>query len=228
MRELTVHQESSLLRPELRELAAEAIRSHQRARKCAAAAMRNIVRAGHALRKLRDLCDDAEWREIVARFDGSERTVQRYMLLAKYWPLLESAAPPNSLTSQRKAMRLLQTLLYGEPAPARVSGRRAGARGANPAGVIFDANDDLPRLPAARPPALESPAPAAPDGKSPDDGLERLYRELHRLLEGLLDDFVWRMSSDPMMKRARSLISDLFHRINQIERLRFVPTADQD
>jgi hypothetical protein len=128
-RELVVCNENCFASPKLQKLATTAYRAHLRARECAAKSVENMVRAGQALRKLRDLSDDTEWNAFLENnFDGSERTVQRYMYLAKHWSLLQAVAPPEALTSQRKAMQLLRTLLYGEGATAEAAGPRRKPR----------------------------------------------------------------------------------------------------
>ncbi|MGH7136616.1 MAG: hypothetical protein ACREHD_12815 [Pirellulales bacterium] len=124
-RELVVGNENPLFKPKLQKLAIAAERAHLRAHKHAAQSVANMARAGRSLRKFRDLADDKEWEDlIVHHFEGSERTVQRYMYLAKHWSLLEANAPPEGLTSQRKAIQLLRTLLYGERATGQVVGTR--------------------------------------------------------------------------------------------------------
>lgn len=225
--ELEVYQENQLLRPELRELAAVAVTSHKRARKCAALAMENIIRAGQALRKLRDLCDDGEWREFMSKFDGSERTVQRYMLLAKHWPMLESAAPPDSLTSQRKALRMLRTLLYGETSPASGSESRPKASGADPSAAAPEASDTSPR-PALEPPALEPPAPAALSGEMLKAALQRTYQDLLHVFEELCESLSSQRPAHPLVQQALATVYGAHSRFQEIGWSWFQAPAEGD
>jgi hypothetical protein len=113
----------------LDKLGRAARRAHDRVRACAAKAVENMVRAGQALCKARDLCDTEEWDEFVAKYlNKAERTAQTYMRLARSWPVLQAVAPPEALTSQRKALRLLNSLALGEPPAGSSAGQRQEAK----------------------------------------------------------------------------------------------------
>lgn len=183
-RELVVRSGNPLFKPKLQKLAEAAERAHLRAYKCAAKSVENMARAGQSLRKFRDLADDKEWEDlIVHHFDGSERTVQRYMYLAKHWSLLEANAPPKGLTSQRKAIQLLRTLLYGEGAtgPAVGTGRKRRAAApidVKPATVMSDASA------AAPPPCDATSATSSPAEREQRLAVTRIHDHvLHVLAE---------------------------------------------
>lgn len=182
-RELVVGNQNPLFKPKLQKLAIAAERAHLRAHKHAAQSVANMARAGRSLRKFRDLADDKEWEDlIVHHFDGSERTVQRYMYLAKHWSLLEANAPPEGLTSQRKAIQLVRTLLYGEGATGQVVGTRgkpcAAAIDVAPAAVIGDAS-------ALPPPPFE--ATSAPTSAAEDEQRTMLTRMYDHVLQVLAE-----------------------------------------
>lgn len=68
--------------------------------------------AGDALARAKDLVDDGGWgRWLLANFDGSKRTAQRYIKLARHWDELLSdpkRAPPRS---QREAAKTLKRMV---------------------------------------------------------------------------------------------------------------------
>lgn len=110
--DLVVREQNLMLNDTLAELGREALAAHDRVRQCAAEAVENMVRAGEALCKARDLCDTHQFNQFIAHhFRGKRRTAQTYMKLTRNWPALVAAAPPETLTSQRKALRILDRLL---------------------------------------------------------------------------------------------------------------------
>ena len=74
-------------RKTLKLLARSANQSHRWAANAAGAAMSHIVAAGHALLQAQDLCEEGGWlRWLRKSFDGSVRTAQRYMRVARHLP----------------------------------------------------------------------------------------------------------------------------------------------
>ncbi len=124
--DLTVRQQTAL-NAKLDRLGRAAHLAHERAKVCVAKLVENAARAGQSLCKARDLCDTDDWDDfLVNKFKGPERTAQRYMYIARHWTLLKAAAPPEALTSVRKATQLLNTLLVGEHSPDGAATRHRG------------------------------------------------------------------------------------------------------
>ena len=74
-------------RKTLKLLARSANVSHRWATASAGAAIAHMVAAGHALVQARDLCEEGGWlRWLRKSFDGSVRTAQRYMRVARHLP----------------------------------------------------------------------------------------------------------------------------------------------
>ena len=68
-------------------LARSANVSHRWAAASAGAAIAHMVAAGHALVQARYLCEEGGWlRWLRKSFDGSVRTAQRYMRVARHLP----------------------------------------------------------------------------------------------------------------------------------------------
>ena len=75
-------------------LSADINREHQLATEHAHAALAHAHRAGDLLRDAKATVGHGRWSEWIGEhFDGSERTAQRYMRLAKHWHELEAKAP---------------------------------------------------------------------------------------------------------------------------------------
>jgi hypothetical protein len=165
--ELVIHDAKFTAR--LDRLGRAAKQAHDRVRKCAIKAVENMVRSGQALCKARDLCDTVEWDQFVAKYFGrAERTAQTYMKLARNWPVLQAVAPPEALTSQRKALRLLNSLVLGEaPGTAAAGPRRKQRRGGA---------------------SLEPPAPAAAADEERRVALSRIYQQMLRVLANVTKD----------------------------------------
>jgi hypothetical protein len=99
-------------------LARTANRENKLATESAQNAIEHAVRAGDALCKARDLCDAGQWGNFIDKeFDGSLRTAQKYMRLAKNWRKLTANAPRAALTSQRKAAQVLSSIVAGDGIP---------------------------------------------------------------------------------------------------------------
>jgi hypothetical protein len=177
--ELAVRNEQPLLSEELARLGCEAREAHDRVRQCAAEAVENMVGAGQALRKARDLCDTDQFDAfITTHFRGKLRTAQTYMKLARHWSALRAVAPPETLTSQRKALRLLDKLIAGEEAaPRRTRASRAAAEvAASPAG---------PTAAETTPPTTASTGLSYEGRRA---ALRRIYDQMQRLLDELTED----------------------------------------
>ena len=79
---------------DLATLSADINREHHLATEHATAALEHAHRAGELLRDAKASVGHGQWAEWIAEhFDGSERTAQRYMRLARLWPQLEAKAP---------------------------------------------------------------------------------------------------------------------------------------
>ena len=75
------------LRKTLKLLAKAANMSHRWAAASAGAAINHMVGAGHALVQARELCEEGGWlRWLRKNFEGSVRTAQRYMRVARHLP----------------------------------------------------------------------------------------------------------------------------------------------
>jgi len=84
-------------------------RSHRWAVAAAGAAMAHVVAAGHALDQARDLCEEEGWlRWSRTNFEGSVRTVQRYMRVARHLPASAIDATRVSHRSQTALLRALR------------------------------------------------------------------------------------------------------------------------
>lgn len=186
--ELTTNNANPLFKPKLRKLAEAAERAHLRAFKYAARSVENMARSGRALRKFRDLADDKDWEDLILhKFEGSERTVQRYMYLAKYWSLLEANAPPEGLTSQRKAIQLIRRLLRSERATDELPATRGKRRPVAVIDVAPEAADCGTN--AAAPP---SPEAASATSSAADDhrrtSVARMYEDVLHILAELTEE----------------------------------------
>ena len=97
-------------------LAKSANQSHRWAAAAAAAALAHVVAAGHALVLARDLCDEGGWlRWLRDNFDGSVRTAQRYMRVARHLPASGLDPTRASHQSQRAFLRSIRGVVFGEP-----------------------------------------------------------------------------------------------------------------
>ncbi|HQU41583.1 MAG TPA: DUF3102 domain-containing protein [Pirellulales bacterium] len=95
-----------------------ASREHLRATGSAMDAIEHAVKSGEALAKARELCDWGLWEDFIKHdFNGSLRTAQRYMRLAKHWRQV-AAQHPMALTSQASAAKALTAIMRGDAAPA--------------------------------------------------------------------------------------------------------------
>lgn len=159
-------------------LAAAALKAHDLAKRYAAKMVENMARSGEALLKDRDLCDNDAWDDFLAnKFKVSKSTAYRYMYIAKHWTRLAAIAPPEALTSLRKATRLLDSLLLGDEAAGGPKRRRK-----NRAHTTLE----LPAPESANASAGGlSPKQAVVKAEAVDaerTGLERMYREMQRVL----------------------------------------------
>ncbi|HVA46936.1 MAG TPA: hypothetical protein VNH11_11265 [Pirellulales bacterium] len=128
----------------LEELARMANSEFSRAERNARNAVEPIVRAGAALVRAREMCDDAAFERFLEGFHGSQRSAQIYMRLALHWELLKARAPAQALTSQRSAIKALSCILSG--------------------GQAATANDATPPKTAKPPKAQRAARPAPADG----------------------------------------------------------------
>ena len=77
----------------------------------------HALRAGELLRQAKERCDHGAWLPwLEANFDGSTRTAQGYMSVARNWPMLEAANSQHvSHLPYRDALRLLAEPHDSEP-----------------------------------------------------------------------------------------------------------------
>ncbi|HVA49143.1 MAG TPA: DUF3102 domain-containing protein [Pirellulales bacterium] len=113
-------------------LAKSANRSHRWAVAAAGAAMAHLVAAGHALAQARDLCEQGGWlRWLRTNFEGSVRTAQRYMRVARHLPASAIDATRVSHRSQTALLRALRGVVFTGPSAAAgapaVAGTNAGS-----------------------------------------------------------------------------------------------------
>ena len=95
-------------------LAKIANRSHRWAVATASAAMAHVVAAGNALIHARELCDKGGWlRWLRKNFDGSVRTAQRYMRVARHLPDAVDATQMPYRT-QTALLRAIRGAVFGE------------------------------------------------------------------------------------------------------------------
>jgi hypothetical protein len=88
-------------RKTLKLLARSANLSHRWAAASAGAVIAHIVAAGHALVQARDLCEEGGWLHWLRKnFDGSIRTAQRSMRVARHLPASNIEATRVSHRSQ--------------------------------------------------------------------------------------------------------------------------------
>ncbi|HVA46126.1 MAG TPA: hypothetical protein VNH11_07105 [Pirellulales bacterium] len=182
-KDVTVQQQMAL-NAKLDRLAQAALRAHERAKHCAAKLVENAARSGQFLLKARDLCDTDAWDDfLLNKFKASERTAYRYMHIAKHWTRLQAIAPPEALTSLRKATQLLESLLLGDDA-AGVTKRRRKKR-ARP--TLQLPAPDSPNASAGQPTA-EPPVASAEAVAAERTGLERMFRGMQRVLIQLSEE----------------------------------------
>ena len=123
-------------------LAKSANQSHRWAAAAAAAALAHVVAAGHALVQARDLCEEGGWlRWLRNNFEGSVRTAQRYMRVARHLPASGLDPTRASHQSQRAFLRSIRGVVFGEP-PAKAKDEPA----APPLGESADDPDARRRL----------------------------------------------------------------------------------
>ncbi len=97
-------------------LAKSANRSHRWAVASAGAAMRHVVAAGHAPVQARELCEEGGWlRWLRKNFEGSVRTAQRYMRVARHLP---ASGIDATRVSHRSQTALLRGVVFTEPCAA--------------------------------------------------------------------------------------------------------------
>jgi hypothetical protein len=177
--DLTIRQQHALS-AKLDRLAEGARRAHERAKHCAAKLVENAARSGQFLLKARDLCDNDQWNDfLVHKFKVSDRTAYRYMYIAKHWARLQAIAPPEALSSLRKATQLLNSFLLGEDSPDGAVARSRKKR-----------SKSAPQIPApvAAPESTMSGEPVAAPADAKHSGLERLYRDMQELLAQLSEE----------------------------------------
>jgi Protein of unknown function (DUF3102) len=76
-------------------------REHRKANASARDAVEHAVRAGEALCRARELCKAGEWGAYLPlAFEGSMRTAQKYMRIARHWRLIQTAGPAKAISSQ--------------------------------------------------------------------------------------------------------------------------------
>lgn len=189
-RDLVGREENLLLNAKLARLGRAAKRAHDRARQCAAKAVENMVRSGQALCKARDLCETDEWDDFLAIYFGRAlRTAQTYMKLARHWSELQAVAPPEALTSQRKALRLLNSLALGEEPPAAAPDARSKKRARRAALELAAPPATAGSGGAAQPPATDhNPAPSAVADEQRRNAVRRMYHQTLGLLSDLTRD----------------------------------------
>jgi hypothetical protein len=100
----------------LKLLAHSANLSHRWAAASAGAAIAHMVAAGHALIQARDLCEEGGW--LRKSFDGSVRTAQRYMRVARHLPQSGIDATRVSHRSQAAVLRAIRGVVFTGPATA--------------------------------------------------------------------------------------------------------------
>ena len=117
-------------------LAKSANQSHRWAVAAAGAAMAHVVAAGHALVQARDLCEEGGWlRWLRNNFEGSVRTAQRYMRVARHLPASGIDATRVSHRSQTALLRAIRGVVFTEPSAAAEG---APALAGTPAGSADD------------------------------------------------------------------------------------------
>jgi Meiotically up-regulated gene 113/Protein of unknown function (DUF3102) len=98
-------------------LAKSANQSHRWAVRAAGTAMAHVVAAGHALVQARDLCEEGGWlRWLRKNFEGSVRTAQRYMRVARYLPASGIDATRVPHRSQTALLRAIRGVVFTERA----------------------------------------------------------------------------------------------------------------
>ncbi|HET6881506.1 MAG TPA: GIY-YIG nuclease family protein [Pirellulales bacterium] len=110
-------------RKTLKLLARSANLSHRWAAAAAGAAINHMVGAGHSLVQARDLCEEGGWlRWLRKNFEGSIRTAQRYMRIARHLPASQLDATCASPKSQTAVLRAIRGVVFTGP-----GGAEAGA-----------------------------------------------------------------------------------------------------
>lgn len=106
-------------RKTLKLLARSANLSHRWAAAAAGSAIAHTVAAGHALAQARELCEEGGWlRWLRKNFEGSIRTAQRYMRVARHLPASGIDATRVSHRSQAAVLRAIRGVVFGAAAPA--------------------------------------------------------------------------------------------------------------
>jgi hypothetical protein len=221
--DLEVRNENSLASAELAELGREALAAHERVRQCAAEAVENMVRAGQLLCKARDLCATRAFEQfIVNHFRGKRRTAQTYMKLARNWHLLEAAAPPETLTSQRKALRLLDRLLAATESPSEKPARRQRENSRAAAVLTTPAETGAVDVIAASPAALS----ANSVGDEREMAVKEMYHETLRLLAELSKELVPLTGEHEAVEHALHVIDRTRSRFEQRRKLFYVDESE--
>lgn len=123
----------------LKLLAKSANVSHRWATASASAAIAHVVAAGHSLAQARDLCEEGGWtRWLRKNFDGSLRTAQRYMRVARHLPAARLDATRVSLPSQRAVLRAIRGAVFTSPPDAGAAPAAAGALTTSPLAAADD------------------------------------------------------------------------------------------
>jgi hypothetical protein len=97
----------------LKVLAKAANLSHRWAAASAGAAVYHTIGAGHTLLHARELCDEGGWlRWLRKNFDGSVRTAQRYIRVARQVPASKIDATSVSPKSQAAVLRAIRGVVF--------------------------------------------------------------------------------------------------------------------
>lgn len=122
----------------LKQLARLANLSHRWAKASGQAAVEHAAAAGEALCRARELCERGEWAAWVRRnFDGSLRTAQRYVRLARYVAgTISNATHLSPLPGTRAASPIVPHAVGDAPVLAPVADRPVEAELTSLAGVV--------------------------------------------------------------------------------------------
>ena len=124
-------------RKTLKLLARSANLSHRWAAAAAGAAIAHTVAAGHALVQARELCEEGGWlRWLRKNFEGSIRTAQRYVRVARYLPASGIDATRVSHRSQAAVLRAIRGVVFS----GAMTAEKPASEGAlTPPGIADDA-----------------------------------------------------------------------------------------
>ena len=108
-------------RPDLTDLAELANREHRACETALQAGLQHALNAGQALTEAKAQCPHGEWLPwLQEHFEGSERTAQAYMRVAREWPALQADQKRNGVAdlSYREALKALAEPVDDDP-PAK-------------------------------------------------------------------------------------------------------------